>query len=467
MQGITKLLTISMMTAALSGCWLDDDNSTTPAPTPEPEPPAPVSSYVRITHAVSDAPKVNILANDSILAELENVDYQVSSPWITLDEGKYTIQVDAQLPMNTQTPVIGPAELTFAGDKTYDILAVGTVATIEPLIIENDFSQVTAGNARVQIVHGAANAPMVDIYVTAPGDDLSSAQALATLSFKEHTAQVEVSAGDYQVRITPAGSQDVVFDSGTVSLSDGLDAMVTATDNVGAGTSPVTLLLSTAESSSLIWDADAGAHLRVVHGVADGPAVDVLVNNNSTPAAPGLDGVAFLQQSGYLPLADGDYLIDVAADADNSVVVIDDAPLMLEQGAIYTAIAHNNLANIALGVLVDTPRPLATAAKVRIVHASPNAGRVDIYVTDSDDISNASAAFSDIPFSSPELANTGYVELAEGRYYVTVTPAGSKEPAIGPLALDLMAGQAFTAVALDATGGGLPPQVLLLDDSQP
>ncbi|GGO70859.1 DUF4397 domain-containing protein [Bowmanella pacifica] len=467
MQGITKLLTISMMTAALSGCWLDDDDSVAPTPTPEPEPPAPASTYVRVTHAVSDAPKVNILANGSILAELENVDYQVSSPWIALDEGSYSIQVDAQLPMDTQTPVIGPVDLAFMGNKTYDILAVGKVATIEPLIIENDFTQVSAGNARVQIVHGAADAPMVDIYVTAPEDDLSSAQALATLSFKEHTAQTEVSAGDYRVRVTPAGSQDVVFDSGTLTLPEGLDAMVTATDNVGAGASPVTLLLSTAEGSSMVWDANAGAHVRVVHGVADAPAVDILLNNASTPAAPSLDGVAFLQQSGYLPLAEGDYLVDVVADADNSVVVIDDAVLTLQQGAIYTAMAHNQLANIALGVLLDTPRPLATAAKVRIVHASPSAGNVDIYVTGSEDITNTDAAFSDIPYGSPELINTGYVELPEGRYYVTVTPTGSKQAAIGPIALDLMPGRVFTAVALDAAGGGLPAQVLLLDDSQP
>ncbi|MBN7825176.1 CHRD domain-containing protein [Bowmanella dokdonensis] len=466
MRGITKLFAISGATLLLSGCWLDDDENNPPTP-PEPPAPEPVQTYLRITHAVPDAPGVDILADGSILAELENVDYQVSSPWLMLDGGGYEVQVNARLPDGTTTPVIGPTELNFAGDMTYDVLAVGEVATIEPLIIENTLTQVTSGNARVQIVHGAPNAPMVDIYVTAPDANLASEEALATLSFKEYTAQVEVPAGDYRVRVTPAGAMDVVFDSGTLSLTDGFDAMVTATDNVGAGSSPVTLLVSQAEGSSLVWDEEAGAYLRVLHGVADGPAVDVLLNNAAMPANPQLDGLTFPHATDFLPVSEGDYLVDVAADADNSLIVVDDAAVTLEQGAIYTAIAHNDLANIALDLLPDNPRSLATAAKVRIVHAAPSAGDVDIYLTADDDISDDQPAFSAVPFTSPVLTDTGYIELAEGSYFVTVTDSGSKEAAIGPLPLDFTEGQVFTAVALDAGGGGLPPQVILLDDSQP
>jgi len=69
-----------------------------------------------------------------------------------------------------------------------------------------------------------------------------------------------------------------------------------------------------------------------------------------------------------LSVAAGDYLIDVVADSDNSVVAIDDAELTLEVGMSYTAIANNVLAAPELDVLVDMPRSVATEAKVRIVH---------------------------------------------------------------------------------------------------
>jgi trimeric autotransporter adhesin len=468
MKGITQLFAVSSLSLILSGCWLESDSDPLPTPEPAPAPPpAAADTFVRVTHAVSDAPGVNILAEGEVLAGLENVGYQISSPWITLEEGSYAVQVDAILPDQSSTTVIGPVDLDLAGDTRYEVLAIGSVETIEPLIIENAVTDVTSGSARVQIVHAASDAPMVDIYVTAPGDDLSSAQALATLSFTEFTGQTEVAAGDYQIRLTPAGSQDVVYDSGTVSLADGADLMIAATTNVGAGESPVTLLAADGEGSAKIWDADTGANLRVVHGSPDAPAVDVLVNNADAPIHYQLDGLSYPNATDYLPVPATDLLVDAVADADNTVVALDDIAVSPEVGMSYTAIATNNLADINLALLADDNRSLATAAKVRLIHNSPTAGDVDIYVTATDDISDADPTFADIPYNPDDVANTGYVQLEAGIYYVTITPAGSKDAAIGPLMVDLAAGDVLSAIAMDAVGGGLPLQAVVLDDSVP
>ncbi|WP_088328946.1 CHRD domain-containing protein [Lacimicrobium sp. SS2-24] len=468
MKGITQLFAISSLSLVLSGCWLDSDNDTieTPEPAPAP-PPAAADTFVRVTHAVSDAPGVNVLAGGDILAGLENVDYQVSSPWITLEEGSYSVQVDAILPDQSTTAVIGPVDLDLVGDTTYDVLAIGTVETIEPLIIENTFTEVTSGSARVQVVHAAPNAPMVDIYVTAPGDDLSSAQALATLSYREFTGQAEVAEGDYQIRITPAGSEDVVYDSGTVNLPDGADLMIAATTNVGSGSSPVTLLAADGEGSMKIWDAQSGANLRVVHGSPDAPDVDVLVNNADAPIHYQLDGLSYPNATDYLPVTAADLLVDVVADADNSIVALDDIPVSPATGMSYTAIATNTLANINLALLADDNRALATAAKVRLIHNSPTAADVDIYVTATDDISASDPAFAAVPYNPDDLATTGYVQLDAGVYYVTITPAGSKDAAIGPLMVEVSAGDVLSAIAMDASGGGAPLQAVIVNDKVP
>ncbi|MDP5206651.1 DUF4397 domain-containing protein, partial [Alishewanella sp. SMS9] len=111
-------------------------------------------------------------------------------------------------------------------------------------------------------------------------------------------------------------------------------------------------------------------------------------------------------------------------------------------------------------VLADMPRRVATEAQVRIVHGSTLAGPVDIYVTATNDISAATPAFAAVPFK----ADTGYVSLAEGTYFVTVTPAGSKTAAIGPLSLDLEANKIYTAVARDGVGLTGNVGLILLDD---
>lgn len=462
MMRTIKLLSLSAMVSMLMACSDDDNPLPEPVTPPAPAPaPTPANGFIRVTHASPDAPAVNILAGGEVLGGLEGVDYQVASGWLEVPEATYAVQVDAILPDSSVAAVIN-ADLVVEGDKTYDVIAVNTVSDIGPLVIENDFAAVTDGNVRVQVVHAAPAAPMVDIYVTAPGDDLAAASPLATASFMDFTGQVEVPAGDYQIRITPAGDGTVVFDSGSLSLAAGADLLITATQNVGAGDSPVELLVADGTESFTITDADAGSWLRVVHAVADAPAVDVIANNAVTL----VDGAPFLAGTDYLPVAAADYLIDVAADADNSVVVIDDAAVTLANGTIYTAVANNTLANqnIALDLITDMPRRLATAALVRIFHASPAAGDVDIYVTADGNIADVEPTFAAVPFASPDLAETGYVQLAAGEYYVTVTVAGTKDAAIETGALTLEAANIYTAIAVDATGGGLLPQLILLDD---
>ena len=448
----------SISLIACSGDGYDDDMAVvdvvyTPTPTAD----------LRIIHAVPDAPTVNVFAGAALLAGLENVDYQVSSPWLTVDEGIYAVRVEANVPSGTADVIT--ASLTLDGEKSYNVLAVGstTNGTIEPLVVSVDRSAVTSGNVRVQIVHAAPATPMVDIYVTAPGDDIEVAQPLATASFKDSTGQVEVAGGDYQIRITAAGSKTVVFDSGTVALPADADLLVAATQNTGTGPSPVTLLVADGTSSFKIWDVNSKANVRVVHAVSDAPAVDVIANNALTL----FDGISYPDVTEYIAVDAGDYTIDIAVDGSESTVVIDDAAITVESGVYYTAFANSDLASIGLDFVVDVPRPIATAAKVRIFHASPDASAVDIYVTADGDISAVSPNFAGVNFTTPMLTETGYVELPAGDYVVTVTGAGYKDVAIETGVLSLEVNKVYTAIAIDGLMAGDGPTLITADDLAP
>jgi hypothetical protein len=448
------LLPVFCSAFLLSGCWLDSDDDKAVEPVE-----LATSANVRVVHASPDAPTVDIIIGGTPISQKLDLDYQDATAWYAIAPNTYEISVEANLPGDDANVLtFSPA---LVGSQTYTILAIGSVGqgTLEALVVENTLTPVTAGNVRAQVVHAAPNAPEVDVYVTAPDTLLSAEQPLATLAYKGFTGQVEVPAGDYQIRITPAGSTTVVFDSGTLALAAGSDLLISATQNVVTGSSPVSLVVATGAGSATILDKDTPAEIRAVHAVADAPAVDIIANNALTL----FDGAPFKGATSYIEVAAGDYLIDVAADADNSIVVIDDAAITLTAGMRYTAIANNTLALIDLDLIIDTPRKIATAAQVRIFHASQATPNVDIYVTADGEITDVSPAFSDVPYATGALAETGYVQLPAGDYVVTVTPTGTKTEAIETGVLSLAAGEIYTAFAVDGDMEGAAPQLILLD----
>lgn len=417
--------------------------------------PTPAATLkVQVLHASPDAPAVDVFVNgDEVLSD---VDYKVGSGVLTLDEGTYTVRVDGQLPSGNAT-VIGPVDLDLVGDTIYTIAAVNDVASIEPVVISQPDVAVSAGSARLFVLHGAAAAPTVDVFVTTPGADLAASAPVGTFSFKEAIGPAEVAAGDYQIRVTAAGDPAaVVFDSGTVTLSDGDDLTLAAVPNTSGGAAPISLVAQTGTDSFVILDAATPTSLQVVHASPDAPAVDVVVDGNVL-----IPGLEFPDATDFLEVPGATYNVSVTVAGNPGAIAIGPVDLDLMAGERYSVLAVDELANIEALILSDDPRSVATNAKVRIVHASPTAADVDIYVTAvGADINAESPTLENIPFK----ANTGFLALAAGDYDVTVTPTGSKTAAIGPATISISDGGVYTAVARDPLPGESEFGLIVLDD---
>ncbi|HEY0893881.1 MAG TPA: DUF4397 domain-containing protein, partial [Cellvibrio sp.] len=247
--------------------------------------------------------------------------------------------------------------------------------------------------------------------------------------------------------------------SGSVALTSGKDLLIGAVPNVGTGSSPIQLAVLDGANVAVLSDASAGANLRVIHGSANAPAVDVLANNGVTPAVSNLAFPAF---TNYLNLPAATYNFKVVPTGTTTPVVIN-ADVPLANGTEYSLIAAGALANIGPLLLTDNNRKVATEAKVRLVHASTLAGNVDIYVVAAgSSIANATPAFSNVPFK----ADTGYVSLAAGNYDVIITPTGTKTEAI-KATLTFATGKVYTAIARDGANLTTPLGVIGLDALAP
>jgi hypothetical protein len=197
------------------------------------------------------------------------------------------------------------------------------------------------------------------------------------------------------------------------------------------------------------------ARLRVVHASPDAPNVDVLVDNT-----PALTNVAYKVASNYLDVPSGSRNLKVRATGTTTVVI--DGNSTLAEGVFYTVLATGRVASIAPLVLTDDQTsPASGNIRLRLVHASPTAGNVDIYVTaPSADIATATPTLANVPFR----AASGYLEVPAGTYRVRIAPAGTRTVAIDVNNVVLVAGQVRTAVAVDAPGGGAPLGAILLAD---
>jgi LPXTG-motif cell wall-anchored protein len=94
-------------------------------------------------------------------------------------------------------------------------------------------------------------------------------------------------------------------------------------------------------------------------------------------------------------------------------------------------------------------------ARVRVVHASPDAPAVDVWV-------NGSVAFANAPFKGI----TDYAALAPATYNVQVTPTGATEPVVIEADLALAANTDYTVVAVGLLAD-IEPLVLVDNNSAP
>ena len=402
--------------SGLTGCSDDNGNPIIP----------PNEASIRVLHASPDAPNVDVLVDGQ--AVLTDVPYKAASQFLSILSGNRNIKVNVA---GTSTSVID-ANVNFATDSLTTIIATNFVAQIEALVLDDEGTPPSGNLLKIRVVHSSPSAPAVDVYVTAPGADINAENpTLTNVPFKANSDFLEIPEGDYQIRITATGSKVPVYDSGAVALDAGSILTAVAVDATG-GASPVTLIVLTNDPTTpSIEIADSRARLRAVHASPDAPNVDILVDDVIV-----INDVAFMEFLDYTEVPFGDRNIKVNATG-TAISVINVTP-PLAAGTDYTVLAVNFSASIEPLLLTDdNTSPTPGNARVRVVHASPDAPNVDILVDDVVVLTNvAFKQFSD------------YLEVPAGARNIKVNATGTAATVIDETPT-LVDGSVYTVVALN------------------
>ncbi len=191
---------------------------------------------------------------------------------------------------------------------------------------------------------------------------------------------------------------------------------------------------------------------RVVHLSPDAPAVQVCVDGH-----PGVVRLPFGNTSFYRPFPPAnDFTYDLnvlpfpSDCADDGVI---EATLQVQPRTDTTIVAFDTLENIRPLVLRDDNSPVTSGfARVRFVHASPDAGSVDIATA------AGATLYNDVPFG----AIADYTELATGDYVLQVRDPGGTQVLLELPTITLEAGRVYS---IFATGFAEDLGVLILVDN--
>ncbi|MCO6473067.1 MAG: DUF4397 domain-containing protein [Melioribacteraceae bacterium] len=184
------------------------------------------------------------------------------------------------------------------------------------------------------------------------------------------------------------------------------------------------------------------AQVRVIHASYDAPAVDVWVND-----AQVISNLSYGESSGYAELEEGEKNIIVSAAGTTTPVISATVTIIANQE--LTIYAVNNLTSIE-AIISEDDRISSGSAKVRFIHAAPDAPAVDIKVNNG----MGSTLFGNAEFKT--IAD--YIEVPEGTYNLAVTPAGSNAEVVILGNAPLMSGRIYTVMAQGTLSG---------DDSYP
>ena len=264
MKPLSHLFAAGLVIATVAGC-----ESKVADPRDE-------TARIRLVHGAAITNPLNLKVDGSTV--LNSVAATQISNYAEVDAGSHTISVTVDgsgLTLLTRSA-------TLAKDGDYTMLVSGTLADPEDMIASDTAFTPLTGKVKIRVIHAARSAPPLDVYLTAPGDDLATASKLVDpfdFNVADSTvfpAFAERDPGDWQVRFTADGTTNVLLDTGPFTTTSG--QIITVVLSHDGNNDLVARMVDETPGVTPDWVA-----IRVNHAA---PAVPVVAVHVTTP---GLD----------------------------------------------------------------------------------------------------------------------------------------------------------------------------------
>lgn len=342
-------------------------------------------------------------------------------------------QADVRISRAGSPAALASLEARLSEGRRYAIVAHGGEAALRATLLDEETSEPDRGEARLRVLHGAADAGALDVYLTGPQVDLADAEPLfAAAAADATTAFATVDAAGWRLRVTAAGDRDDLrLDLPAVTLASRQVATLIVTP--GGGGVLVGALLLTQGGAVERLD---GTHARVraVAGVSASGSV-----------AASVGGVALIDGIGAPAI--GPYRLVPASAAAAALSVdgaaVDVPPATLQPGDDYTLLVRGTPLAPTASWVTDDNRPPAQAGRARLRLVN---GLADLDAALSMTLDFTPLAAGVLPGS----ASTPATVDASAAARIAVTAAGLGEPLYVVDEQALLAGSVYSVFVLGA-----------------
>lgn len=473
--GLRRLSTCAIALASIVGSFacVAGGNSTPagmppegpPSPTPPmgPTGPNPAKATIRVVHASPDAPKVDVYAVGSSTPAITGLSYGDTSSYLELEPGTYSFALRVSPSTAADAPVYTSPSLQLVADTMVTAVAAGEAGSNDPasslrvLTFDEAFRGARPNTAVVRVVHAGADAPAVDLDI---GNDDPAMPEFTDLERFEDTGESGIllpSGSPLQIGVDAKGERVTAFT--TPSLPEGANLFVIATGLLSK-------LPREADGFDLLAVGPAGSigfikqnpTVYALHASPNAPAVDLVAGNTKL-----VDDISFGGLSAPVQVPPGQYKIDVYPHGGSGTPAASGNVGPLQPGERYLAVATGFVGGTPAFTIDSYAEAFqldgAASARLRAVHASPDAPTVDIGVVDARQLSPV--LVPNLSFS--QSSDGAGLDLAAGQFTLGVAPNGSDSNVVASFAIGTAPGvRAFGVAAGSLTSHGAPFQLLVV-----
>jgi len=356
---------------------------------------------LRVVHASPGSPNIDVLVDGQ--AVVQDLAFGAATEYLPIPGGDHKVQV-VPTGQNADAAVID-SDLSLDSGDAYIFMAVNRLNEIEGEVYDVNIDNVDSGKARVRVIHASPDAGNVDVSVTG-GDEL-----WGDIEYRSATDYKDLDAGSYSLDIKGDGDR-ILLTAQNLPIEDGSAYDIIAIGQISDSTFALLPLQTTVSipcATALgIEGGTEDSCVRIVHAAPGSPEVDVYLNES-----PIVMGLTFGTSTDFVAVPEGDdrKIQVVAAGGTPGDGDLVDTEFDVDGRNAYEVIVSGNPDDLEANTAELNLSPLpAGQSRVRVFHASTDAGGIDVAVADGPTL------FEDVNFRD----STDYSTVDSGTYSLQI-----------------------------------------------